>query len=48
MDLLLDVWHDLTPAQGTLLGGAFVLFAGIACVQLWGARPQIAGQALVL
>ena len=28
MDLLLDVWHGLTPAQGTLLGGAFVLIAG--------------------
>jgi hypothetical protein len=24
-----DVWHSLTPGQGTLLGGAFVLFAGI-------------------
>jgi hypothetical protein len=22
-------WHSLTPGQGTLLGGAFVLFAGI-------------------
>ncbi len=22
-------WHNLTPGQGTLLGGAFVLFAGI-------------------
>jgi hypothetical protein len=24
-----DVWHSLTPGQGTLLGGAFVLVAGI-------------------
>ena len=24
-----DVWHNLSPGQGTLLGGAFVLFAGI-------------------
>ena len=24
-----DLWHNLTPGQGTLLGGAFVLCAGI-------------------
>jgi|SRR5271165_242101 hypothetical protein len=24
-----DLWHNVTPGQGTLLGGAFVLFAGI-------------------
>jgi len=24
-----DVWHNLSPGQGTLLGGAFVLLAGI-------------------
>ena len=24
-----DLWHNLTPAQGTLLGGVFVLCAGI-------------------
>ena len=28
MDLWFDLWHNLTPAQGTLLGGAFVLIAG--------------------
>ena len=25
----LDAWHSLTPGQGTILGGAFVLTAGI-------------------
>ncbi len=25
----INLWHSLTPGQGTLLGGAFVLFAGI-------------------
>ena len=29
MNGLFDIWHNLTPGQGTLLGGAFVLFAGI-------------------
>ena len=24
-----NLWHDLTPGQGTFLGGAFVLFAGL-------------------
>jgi hypothetical protein len=24
-----DLWHNLTPAQGTIIGGAFVLMAGI-------------------
>ena len=24
-----DLWRDLTPGQGTFLGGAFVLFAGL-------------------
>ena len=24
-----DVWHNLTPAQGTVLGGTFVIIAGI-------------------
>ncbi|MGO8937766.1 MAG: hypothetical protein ACLQLO_11820 [Mycobacterium sp.] len=25
----IDFWHNLTPGQGTILGGAFVVFAGI-------------------
>ena len=25
----IDFWHGLTPGQGTLLGGAFVVFAGV-------------------
>ena len=25
-----DLWRSLTPGQGTFLGGAFVLFAGLA------------------
>ena len=29
MNGLFNIWHNLTPGQGTLLGGAFVLFAGI-------------------
>ena len=29
MNGLINIWHNLTPGQGTLLGGAFVLFAGI-------------------
>jgi hypothetical protein len=29
-----NVWHDLTPRQGTLRGGAFVLCAGIAAEAL--------------
>ena len=29
MNWWFDVWHSLTPAQGTLLGGVFVLCAGI-------------------
>ena len=28
MDLWLEIWHNLTPAQGTLLGGTFILVAG--------------------
>ena len=24
-----NIWHNLTPAQGTIIGGAFVLCAGI-------------------
>ncbi len=30
MSAWFNVWQHLTPGQGTLLGGAFVLFAGIA------------------
>jgi hypothetical protein len=29
MSGLINVWHGLTPGQGTLLGGAFVVLAGI-------------------
>lgn len=29
MNWLFDLWHNLTPAQGTLLGGTTVLLAGI-------------------
>ena len=29
MDWWFDLWHSLTPAQGTIIGGAFVLMAGI-------------------
>jgi hypothetical protein len=29
MSGLFDIWHNLTGGQGTLLGGAFVLMAGI-------------------
>jgi hypothetical protein len=29
MNWLVDLWHNMTPAQGTLLGGTTVLFAGI-------------------
>src|ERR1700756_5073604 len=25
----IDIWHNITPGQGTLLGGAFVVLAGI-------------------
>ena len=25
----IDFWHGLTPGQGTLLGGAFVVLAGV-------------------
>src|SRR6185312_5004058 len=29
MNFWFDAWHSLTPAQGTILGGVFVLLAGI-------------------
>ncbi|MEE3065270.1 MAG: hypothetical protein VYA67_15165 [Actinomycetota bacterium] len=29
MSAWIDFWHNLTPGQGTLLGGAFVLCAGV-------------------
>lgn len=29
MDWWLDLWHNLTPAQGTLLGGIFILCAAV-------------------
>ena len=29
MSWLLDLWHNVTPAQGTILGGTTVLIAGI-------------------
>ena len=29
MNFWFDAWHSLTPAQGTILGGVFVLMAGI-------------------
>jgi hypothetical protein len=29
MDWWFNIWHNLTPAQGTIIGGAFVLCAGI-------------------
>ena len=29
MSAWIDFWHNLTPGQGTLLGGAFVVLAGI-------------------
>jgi hypothetical protein len=29
MKELFDLWHNMTPGQATLLGGTFVLFAGI-------------------
>ena len=29
MDWWFNLWHNLTPAQGTVLGGTFVLIAGI-------------------
>ena len=29
MSGLIDFWHGLTPGQGTLIGGAFVVLAGI-------------------
>ena len=29
MDRWIEFWHSLTPGQGTLLGGAFVVLAGV-------------------
>lgn len=31
-----DIWHNMTPGQGTFVGGAFVLFAGIMAFSTGG------------
>ena len=36
MNLWTDFWHNLTPGQGTLLGGAFVVLAGIIAFSTGG------------
>ena len=36
MSLWTDFWHNLTPGQGTLLGGAFVVLAGIIAFSTGG------------
>ncbi len=36
MNLWNDFWHNLTPGQGTLLGGAFVVLAGILAFSTGG------------
>ncbi len=41
-----NVWHDLTPRQGTLRGGAFVLCAGIAAEALRIGRDSEVRKAL--
>ena len=36
MNLWTEFWHNLTPGQGTLLGGAFVVLAGIIAFSTGG------------
>jgi hypothetical protein len=36
LSLWTDFWHNLTPGQGTLLGGAFVVLAGIIAFSTGG------------
>ena len=36
MNKWMDMWHNITPGQATLLGGAFVLFAGIMAFSTGG------------
>ena len=36
MSLWTEFWHNLTPGQGTLLGGAFVVLAGIIAFSTGG------------
>jgi hypothetical protein len=36
MNEWMDIWHNITPGQATLLGGAFVLFAGLIAFSTGG------------